>query len=146
MELEFVKPPTWKNTTELSPLLVCQNEECCYLVFGGNKVELYEPLACRVYGVTLALERTPGVGTICTIYTRAHFALPRAPVLHIRLSCRVHLAGFLRRRASRGRGGGAAQFNLCRTRNTFDRSCDAKCSIKIKIKSRLVCVFVSPCE
>lgn len=82
------------------------------------------------YGVTLALERTPGVGTICTIYTRAHFALPRAPVLHIRLSCRVHLAGFLRRRASRRRGG-AAKFNLCRTRNTFDRRCDAKCSIKI---------------
>lgn len=23
-------------------------------------------------------KRTPGVGTICTIYTRAHFALPRA--------------------------------------------------------------------
>lgn len=39
---------------------------------------------------------------------------------------------------------GRARFNLCKTRNTFDRCCVAECSIKIK--SRLVCVFVSPCE
>lgn len=82
-----VEPSTWKSNP--APIIAPQNVPPRVWRKPGRVI-----LATRMPRVqTHARFFGTGVGTICTLYTRAHFALPHAPVLHITLSCRDHLAG-----------------------------------------------------